>query len=266
MSSDCSWYEDDSSSYESSECIECPVGPKGPTGPTGDAAIGPGFTGPTGPTGKVGPQGERGPKGEQGEVGLVGPTGQSGSVILLGSGTPTGKLETNGTDMFINPNGDVWWYVNDGWSKMYNIKGPAGPAGIQGPPGLIINKNLNGLKQIYYKEIQIANTNNQIDQLTFTLPLLGNALITLSGYALVESGPDLLSMNVLLETISSQPIISTNDRSTGVNITYDITDVGLSVDDSTFYNFTMNTNTLRLVRTGNFVPSGGKIMVTLYMS
>jgi hypothetical protein len=187
-------------------------------------------------------------------------------MILIGPGNPHSvSLGTNGTDMYIAPNGDVWWFVNRSWSKMYNIMGPSGSNGLEGPEGLVINRNIGGLERILYRDIIIGPSANQIDMLTFTLPITGTAMITLSCHAIVASGPNLLSMNILLEAVPGGSIMEVNSRSTGVNITYSIGDVGLSVDDSTFHTFILSTNTLRLVRTCNFLPSGGRITISLYL-
>ena len=77
-----------------------PAGPTGPIGPTGLTGLtgptgpaGPaGSTGPIGPRGLTGPAGPAGPMGPAGPTGPAGPAGPAGSLVLAGSGCPSGQF------------------------------------------------------------------------------------------------------------------------------------------------------------------------------
>jgi hypothetical protein len=241
-------------------------GPKGPTGPQGPRGTGIQITGETGPEGPEGPDGDIGYDGPDGPIGPQGLRGCSGSVILIGINDPLPlPNNTNGTDMYIKSNGDTWWHVNDQWGKMYNIKGPAGDPGPTGPSGLVINSNISGLRETFSRDISINKMNNQIDTMCFTLPLTGKAYVSMMAYVNVHSytsSPVITSFR--LETGSSDVILLSSDQSLGVEHTYTPSEVGLSVNDSTFYLFN-SLSSLKLTRLSNFIPSTGYVRIVVYM-
>lgn len=102
-----------------------PAGEKGETGeqgPKGDT----GEQGPIGPQGEKGDTGEQGPAGPQGETGQDGTDGKDGSMWYNGEGAPS-ELEGVNNDYYLDSlTGDVYNKQSDTWSKVANIKGPAG--------------------------------------------------------------------------------------------------------------------------------------------
>jgi hypothetical protein len=241
-------------------------GPKGPRGPQGPRGTGIGVTGPVGPTGPTGPHGDRGYDGPDGPVGPSGDRGHSGSVILIGVNDPLPfSNETRGADMYIKSNGDTWLYINDNWGKICNVKGPTGDSGITGPTGLVINLDIPGLRETFSRDISINGMKNQIDTIPFLVPIKGKAYVSMMAYVNVASytSPNLVT-SFLLETGGSNLILSCTDKSLGVDHTYTPNEVGLSVNDSTFYQFN-SLSSLRLTRLGNFVPSTGYVRIVVYM-
>lgn len=114
-------------------------------GPKGD-------TGPQGPQGQQGVQGPPGPAGERGQQGPPGPAGQQGapgvdgkSVSIAGQVKTYADLPKNltksdaGKGWLVEEDGDL--YVWSGTAFPANgsgtdFRGPAGPAGQQGPQGV----------------------------------------------------------------------------------------------------------------------------------
>lgn len=121
---------------ECEKCYNLNIGPTGPQGPgfTGST----GFTGgigPTGPTGYTGPDGGLGP---WGPIGYTGPTGIiPGSQNYVNIGKPTGTpLPFNGVPQTLDKTtGDIYWFYEGGWNRMFNIFGTRGHRGPEGPPG-----------------------------------------------------------------------------------------------------------------------------------
>ena len=106
-------------------------GPAGPAGEKGDAGEqGPkgdtGEQGPIGPQGEKGETGEQGPAGPQGEPGQDGTNGKDGSMWYNGEGAPSELEGVNGDYYLDSLTGDVYNKQSDTWSKVANIKGPAG--------------------------------------------------------------------------------------------------------------------------------------------
>ena len=66
---------------------------------------------------------------------IKGNEGKQGSAIHTGSGAPKADLGDIG-DLYLDTNtGDVYEKTADGWVKIANLQGPAGPQGPQGPKG-----------------------------------------------------------------------------------------------------------------------------------
>src|SRR5690606_2241154 len=66
---------------------------------------------------------------------IKGNEGKQGSAIHTGSGAPKADLGDIG-DLYLDTNtGDVYEKTADGWVKLANLKGPAGPQGPQGSKG-----------------------------------------------------------------------------------------------------------------------------------
>ncbi len=121
-----------------------PAGPQGLKGDTGDTGlqgpVGPqgiqGLQGNTGPQGPAGPQGIQGETGPAGPQGPVGPTGDTGTIIYSGAGVPVGVVGEKAGDYFIDTvSGDVYIRNQVEWVLDFNIKGPPGQDGAQGPIG-----------------------------------------------------------------------------------------------------------------------------------
>lgn len=118
-------------------CYELNIGPTGPQGPgfTG----GTGFTGGIGNIGPTGPTGPEGSLGPWGPNGWTGPTGQvPGSLNYVNIGKPTGAPPPpfNGVPQTLDKTtGDIYWFYQNGWNKMFNIYHTRGPRGAVGPEG-----------------------------------------------------------------------------------------------------------------------------------
>lgn len=130
--------------------LQGPAGIQGPQGEQGPAGV-QGLQGPKGDQGEIGPQGPKGDKGDVGFQGLQGPQGMQGPAGLQGpkgdkgdqgygwlSGSiPPTALIGSAKDLYLDVStGDVYLkQTPTSWVKQGNIRGPQGPAGIQGPPG-----------------------------------------------------------------------------------------------------------------------------------
>src|SRR5690606_11741010 len=66
---------------------------------------------------------------------IKGDDGKQGSKIHTGSGAPKADLGDSGDMYFDTKTGDVYEKTADGWVKIANLQGPAGPQGPQGPKG-----------------------------------------------------------------------------------------------------------------------------------
>ncbi|MFN3201918.1 MAG: hypothetical protein ACE366_26165 [Bradymonadia bacterium] len=100
-----------------------PEGPEGPQGPRGDQGL-------------QGPQGERGPAGPQGPIGPEGPQGARGEQGIQG---PAGQdADNNEIARQLAVDEDVRFGVAQSIAENFadEVRGPAGPQGIQGPRGV----------------------------------------------------------------------------------------------------------------------------------
>lgn len=226
-----------------------PTGPKGPQGPQGP----PGVKGQMGYQGARGPTGETGPTGLQGPIGDTGNTGLHGSTIKYGISNPTFiPEESNGINLYLKSDGNIFWFVQGNWTKMGSIIGPTGTQGPTGPPGLVAQVGSNGLKNIYNYIINISSSNNEITNIPLIIPLSGKIFLTLDAYA-NSSATGIKTMN--LELNSSINLIKTQDNSYGP---------GVSVSDSIFYSIPSQITSLQITRICNFSPSEGKINISIY--
>ena len=83
---------------------------------------------PFGEISAVGPEGPVGPRGEKGDTGEA-------SKWYSGSSVPSNIGDYMEGDMYLQSNGQVYRYQNDGWTSAVSIKGPQGIQGIQGIQG-----------------------------------------------------------------------------------------------------------------------------------
>lgn len=226
------------------------TGPRGPQGPPGP----PGEKGPQGFQGERGPPGNTGPKGPQGYQGVTGPTGLNGSHIKYGVSDPTYiPEESNGVNIYIRSNGDLFWYMHNNWSKIGSIIGPQGDPGPTGPPGLVVVNGSKGLHTVYNYEF-IPNTNlSEITTVNLTIPISGRIYITMDAYA-NSAGSGLKTMNLSLNA-GIVNLLNSSDSTYGP---------GLNISDSTFYSIPSQISQISLTRVCNFSPGEGKIVVTVY--
>lgn len=86
--------------------------------------------GPTGPEGTTGPTGPVGPTGPQGVVGEI--LGSYPTLVALQTAHPTGET---GDGYIVESDGDLYMWLNDAWTSVGQIVGPAGPKGATGSVG-----------------------------------------------------------------------------------------------------------------------------------
>lgn len=83
---------------------------------------------PFGEISAVGPEGPVGPRGEKGDTGEA-------TKWYYGTSTPDSNGDYIEGDMYLQSNGQVYRYQDDGWTSAVSIKGPQGIQGIQGIQG-----------------------------------------------------------------------------------------------------------------------------------
>lgn len=228
-----------------------PTGPRGPQGPPGPRGVQgpPGFQGARGPTGDIGPKGLQGPQGPRGMTGLP------GSHIKYGINDPTYiPEESNGVNLYIKSNGDIFWFLSGNWSKMGTVLGPSGDPGLTGPSGLLIENGSKGVQKVYNYEIFPTSTNNEITTFNLLIPLTEKILITLDAYANAP-GSGLKTINLTLDA-GIINLLNSSDNSYGP---------GLSINDSIFYSIPSQITQFKLTRVCNFVPGEGKINISVYI-
>jgi DNA-binding beta-propeller fold protein YncE len=122
-------------------------------------------------TGKRGPEGPRGPAGADGTPGANGSKWFNGN----GSGVPAATVGDEG-DYYLNTStGDVYRKASTGWGNpIGNIKGPTGPAGQQGPPGLGLEEGLTQIQALSWKH---DTGNNALARIRRSNGLIGGGIV-----------------------------------------------------------------------------------------
>lgn len=230
-------------------------GPTGPQGPQGPPGI-PGVQGIRGMQGARGPQGRVGPQGAQGEDGITGPTGLNGSVILYGITNPTMVLDTNGTSVYLQADGSMWWFLNGQWVRVESIVGPKGNQGPTGATGPVVTPESPGIQDMFATSIPVSTAMNEVTIIPYLIPFGGKVYVTVDTY--VNYAVSITqSMNIQLDDPDTgNVLLSSADVTMGTT---------LSTNDSTFYAIPTELSRLRVTRTGTTSPLSGNITVCVYV-
>jgi hypothetical protein len=190
------------SCFPNNNAAQCRRGPLGipfQTGPQGPQ----GYPGPSYLPGDPGPEGNVGPNGNDGIQGPQGIAGLNGAIIYRGTGEPTateatmpGLALTVGSPIYIQENGNVWYYKGGGWILLNNIIGSAGIKGPDGPPGNVIYRYPTGnIANVYVIPVPIVG------------PDLGSGVVTSIPFGTQITGSVYIdfTMEIFITGISAPP-------------------------------------------------------------
>jgi len=229
-----------------------PTGPRGPQGPPGIQ----GSQGARGMQGARGIRGNTGPQGIQGADGVTGPTGINGSVILYGVNRPSLSLDTHGTDVYLQSDGSMWWFLHGQWIRVESIVGPKGDQGETGATGPVVTSESPGIQDMYASTFSTSISANEVTIIPYLIPFGGKIYVTLDTYTNFATATT-QSMTITLDDPDTGDVLLTSS-----DVTMGTT---LLTNDSTFYAIPSELSRLRITRTGTSIPVSGNVNLAVYV-
>ena len=150
---------------------------------------------------------------------------------------PSSSLGSNG-DLYLNlANADVYNKISGSWTKVANIQGATGPAGLQGPPGLTTSNYtvIGNSANLTYVPVQ------SLGNVSITAPANGRILIVVTGELYLQCNNNTATLG-----LSTSPTTFGLARSTaGVTGAGPVTASGYysMTVQATYYVYTGNTTT-----------------------